>query len=48
MDTASIVEDTERTLFVLRMDGRTNWNLYTRLNFVGVCVCVCVWGGGVW
>ena len=45
-DLASYVEDTERTRFVLEMDGKTDvrirqtdewikWNQYTPLNFVG-------------
>ena len=40
MDPASIVEDTERTQFVLQTDGWTKWNQYTPHppppNFVGV------------
>ena len=35
MDPASIVEDTEWTQFGWQTDGRTVWNQYTPLNFVG-------------
>ena len=35
MDLASIVEDTERTWFLLQTERRTKWNQYTPLKFVG-------------